>query len=181
MTQQRPDRRDFLKTTAAVGTTLALSAASYQKVYGANEALRIGFLGVGGRCQQHVDEILKMVKEGKAVRPVAVCDVWDGQVVPGLIKGRGLYPTAERCGLDKNDKSHVSKDYREGEPSVLAMVTVCGNVVRDQRGAKENPMLWLSLLVIRAQGSMNGVNRSTKIRRGQSVVSQRNFRTRKIS
>jgi predicted dehydrogenase len=112
MTQQRPDRRDFLKTTAAVGTTLALSAASYQNVYGANEALRIGFLGVGGRCQQHVDEILKMVKEGKPVRPVAVCDVWDGQVVPGLIKGRGLYPTAERCGLDKADKSHVSKDYR---------------------------------------------------------------------
>src|SRR5258708_5251139 len=111
MTQQRPDRRDFLKTTAAVGTTLALSAASYRKVYGANEALRIGFLGVGGRCQQHVDVILEMVKEGKPVKPVAVCDVWDGQVVPGLIKGRGLYPTAERCGLDNADNNPISTDY----------------------------------------------------------------------
>jgi predicted dehydrogenase len=106
------NRRDFLKTTAAAGTALAFSAATYQRVYGANEKLRVGFLGVGGRCQQHIDSVLKMVKEGKAVTPVAVCDVWDGQVVPGLIKGRGLYPSAERCGLNKDDNDHVTKNYR---------------------------------------------------------------------
>ena len=46
--------------------------------HGANEKLRVAFLGVGGRCQQHIDVILEMQKEGKAVQPVAVCDVWDG-------------------------------------------------------------------------------------------------------
>ena len=106
------DRRDFIKTTAAAGAVLSLSAASYARVDGANEKIRIGFLGVGGRCQQHLDVILKMQEDKKAVAAVAVCDVWDGQVVPKLIKGRGLYPSAKRCGLDESDKKHVTKDYR---------------------------------------------------------------------
>src|SRR5437763_5273548 len=109
----RPDRRDFLKTTAVTGAALALTATSYNRVYGANEKLRIGFLGVGGRCQQHIDAVLKMVQEGKPVAPVAVCDVWDGDPELGSKKGRGLYPTAKRCGIDQNDKSHVTKDFRQ--------------------------------------------------------------------
>lgn len=107
-----PDRRDFLKTTAATAGTLALSAASYQRVYGAGEKLRVGFLGVGGRCQQHIDVILQMQKEGKGVVPVAVCDVWDGDPELGNRKGRGLYPSAKRCGIAVDDRYHVSKDYR---------------------------------------------------------------------
>jgi predicted dehydrogenase len=109
----KKNRRDFLKTTAAGASVLALTASSYSKVVGANEKLRIGFLGVGGRCQQHIDVILQMVKEGKSVVPVAVCDVWNGQVKPGVIKGRGLYPSAKRCGIKEDDKTHVTKDYRK--------------------------------------------------------------------
>jgi predicted dehydrogenase len=112
MSTKRPDRRDFLKTTAAAGTALAFSAATYQRVYGANEKLRIGFLGVGGRCQQHIDVVLKMIQEGKPVAAVAVCDVWDGDEKLGSGKGRGLYPSAKRCGIEKSDKNHVTKDYR---------------------------------------------------------------------
>ncbi len=107
------NRRTFLAGTAATGALLSLPAASYARVLNANAKLRVGFLGVGGRCQQHIDVILQMQKEGQAVAPAAVCDVWDGQVVPGLIKGRGLYPSAERCGLKPDDKDHVTKDYRK--------------------------------------------------------------------
>ena len=106
------NRRKFLKSTAAGATALTLAASSYAEIKGANDAIRVGFLGVGGRCQQHVDVLLQMQEEKKAVKPVAVCDVWDGQVKPGVIKGRGLYPTAERCGLDRADTKHVTKDYR---------------------------------------------------------------------
>ncbi len=113
MAKKRVNRRNFLKTTAASASTLALTAASYAKVKGANDKVRLGFLGVGGRCQQHLDVILQMQKEGKAVVPVAVCDVWDGQVKPGVIKGRGLYPSAKRCGIKEDDKEHVTKDYRK--------------------------------------------------------------------
>jgi predicted dehydrogenase len=112
------DRRDFVKTGVAAGAAIAFTAASYDRVYGANESLRVGFIGVGGRCQQHVDVILKMKAEGKNVTPVAVCDVWDGDPMKGFVRatktynGQGLLPTAKRCGIDKDDKKHVSKDYR---------------------------------------------------------------------
>src|SRR5206468_4457994 len=97
------NRRDFLKTTAATGSALALTAASAARVYGANERVGIAFLGVGGRCQQHIDVILEMKKKGVKVEPVGVCDVWNGDPKLGSGKGRGLYPSAKRCGItDQN-------------------------------------------------------------------------------
>ena len=112
------DRRDFVKTGVAAGAALAFTAASYDRVYGANENLRIGFLGVGGRAQQHIDVILKM-RDGKGgVVPVAASDVWDGDFTKGMNRttgiasGQGLFPAAKRCGIDQGDRTHVSKDYR---------------------------------------------------------------------
>ena len=113
MSKPSVNRRSFLAASAAASAALTLPAKSYARIAGANGKVNIGFLGVGGRCQQHIDVVLKMQEEGKPVAPVAVCDVWDGQVVPGLIKGRGLYPSAERCKLNVDDKSHVTKDYRK--------------------------------------------------------------------
>ena len=110
MSNSSVDRRDFLRTTAAAGAALTLTAASARRVYGANENLRVAFLGVGGRCQQHLDVILQMQKEGKKVVPVAVCDVWDGGPKLGSGKGRGLYPSAKRCGINQDDKDRVTKE-----------------------------------------------------------------------
>lgn len=107
------NRRAFLAGTAAAGAAASFTAKSYGNIAGANQKIGIGFLGVGGRCQQHIDVVLRMKDQGKLVHPAAVCDVWDGQVVPNLIKGRGLFPSAERCGIDINDKNHVTKDYRK--------------------------------------------------------------------
>src|SRR5262249_42392365 len=109
------DRRDFLKAGAAA---VALTAASYERVYGANERIGVGFVGVGGRCQAHLDVINKRVKDKKDVAAVAVCDVWDG--LKATYKGKdgkertylqGLYPSAEKVGLDPHDKKHVVKQY----------------------------------------------------------------------
>jgi predicted dehydrogenase len=112
-------RREFLKTTAAVGAAMALPAATYARVAGANGTINVGFIGVGGRCQAHVDVINKLAKEKQGVAPVAVCDVWDGlETTYKNSEGKdrtylqGLYPTAKKCGLDPNDKQHVVKDYR---------------------------------------------------------------------
>src|SRR5262249_12877320 len=97
MSNSKVNRRTFLAgSTAAVGAPMTLPAASYGRIKAANDKIRVGFLGVGGRCQQHIDVILRMQELGKPVAPAAVCDVWDGQVVPGVIKGRGLYPSADR-------------------------------------------------------------------------------------
>src|SRR5262245_13937256 len=113
MPQNAVNRRTFLATSAAVGAAMNLPAASYARVRAANEKLRIGFLGVGGRCQQHIDVILEMKQKGLPVDPIAVCDVWDGDPELGSKKGRGLYPSAKRCGIpDSAGKDQISKDYR---------------------------------------------------------------------
>jgi predicted dehydrogenase len=109
---EQVDRRDFLKTSAIAGTALSLTAASASRVYGSNERLGIAFLGVGGRCQQHIDVILEMQGKKLPVEPIAVCDVWDGDFKLGSGKGRGLYPSAKRCGIKDSDAKRVSKDYR---------------------------------------------------------------------
>jgi predicted dehydrogenase len=116
--QHGVDRRDFLKAGAAGAAAVAFTAASYQRVYGANERIGVGFVGVGGRCQAHLDVINKRAKEGGDVAPVAVCDVWDG--LKATYQGKdgkdrtylqGLYPSAEKVGLDPHDKKHVVKEY----------------------------------------------------------------------
>ena len=109
MTKKRVNRRNFLKTTAAGASALTLSASSYAKTVGANGKLRLGFLGVGGRCQQHLNVILQMVKEGKAVVPVAVCDVWDGQVKEKVIQGRGLYRLPSAAASRKTTRNTSSR------------------------------------------------------------------------
>ena len=63
MAKTQFNRRNFLQTSAIGASALSLSAASAARVYGANEKINIAFLGVGGRCQQHIDVILQMQKE----------------------------------------------------------------------------------------------------------------------
>jgi len=118
------NRRDFIKTSAVGATALSLSAATYNRALGANDRLGVAFLGVGGRCQAHLDIVNQLAKDNKGVAPVAVCDVWDGlekeYEVPAadgkMVKRKylqGLYPSAKKVGLDPNDTKHVTKDYRK--------------------------------------------------------------------
>jgi predicted dehydrogenase len=111
-----PNRRDFLKVSAAAGVASAamtMKASSYDNVPGANERINVAFLGVGGRCQQHIDIINHLTRQNpNNVRPVAVCDVWDGDASLSRGTGRGLYPSAQKCGINVDDRQHVNKDYR---------------------------------------------------------------------
>jgi len=111
MTEKRPvTRRGFLGTTGATALAATFAhPAIGAGVKGANERLNFAILGPGGRAQAHIDNLLSMKKEGKPIDVVAVCDVWDGNKKVG----RGLFPSAEKCGLDINDKSKVTKDYRK--------------------------------------------------------------------
>ncbi|WP_165229667.1 Gfo/Idh/MocA family protein [Aquisphaera insulae] len=69
------NRRTFLQATcAAAGMGPALAAAG-APVKGANERLGVGFIGVGGRAQAHIDIVMALKDRGIA-EPVAVCDVY---------------------------------------------------------------------------------------------------------
>src|SRR6516225_2890745 len=66
---KNPTRRDFAKTAAAAGLATALSAA---RVLGANDRLRLGFIGLGNRGDQVLDAFLKH----KDCEVAAICDLY---------------------------------------------------------------------------------------------------------
>lgn len=74
------NRRQMLGGAAAsTGVMLARAASANAagQVAGANDVLRVGFIGVGGRCQAHINHVLSMTKNKKPVQAVAVCDVFN--------------------------------------------------------------------------------------------------------
>src|SRR5436190_6123003 len=66
-----PNRRTFTKTAAA--SAAALTAASYSRVFGANDRVRTAFIGVGNRGDQLLDAFLTH----KDQQTVALCDVYE--------------------------------------------------------------------------------------------------------
>jgi predicted dehydrogenase len=63
-------RREFTRTLAALSTTAALSSIS---VLGANDRVRLGFIGLGNRGDQVLDAFLKQ----SDAEVVAICDIYD--------------------------------------------------------------------------------------------------------
>src|SRR5512136_2769470 len=62
-------RREFTRTLAAVGATAAFSSF---RVLGANDRVRLGFIGVGNRGDQVLDAFLKQAD----AEVVAICDIY---------------------------------------------------------------------------------------------------------
>ena len=74
-------RREFIQksatTAAAVGAVGAIAAPASAQVVGANERLRIGFIGPGGRgLSGHVGPLCQLRKDGVPIELVAVNDVY---------------------------------------------------------------------------------------------------------
>ncbi len=74
MTPRKISRRKLLKS--ATGSVAALTAASYSKVLGAADKLRMALIGCGSRGQ-HVLSIFQM---NESVEVVGLCDVFEDQV-----------------------------------------------------------------------------------------------------
>ena len=66
-------RREFGKTVAAAGVATALSGG---RVLGANDRVRLGFIGVGNRGDQVLDAFLPH----KDMEIVAICDIYEPYV-----------------------------------------------------------------------------------------------------
>lgn len=75
------DRREFLWAAGALSTAATASSWLTPHVFGqeaakpksANEELRIGCIGTGGRCRH----LMKALDKVPGVRIMAICDVWD--------------------------------------------------------------------------------------------------------
>src|SRR5437660_3498503 len=68
----RMTRRDFNKAATAIGAASLTPALLAGRVYGANERVRLGFIGLGNRGDQVLDAFLAH----KDVEVVAVCDLY---------------------------------------------------------------------------------------------------------
>jgi predicted dehydrogenase len=72
----------------------ALSAASYQRVAGANDRLRVGFIGCGIIARHHLADFQALAD----VEIAATCDAY--------------LPRAEQCAADFNPRAAVYQDFR---------------------------------------------------------------------
>lgn len=75
-------RRTFLQTTGAFAAAASWTAASYAKVIGANDRIRVGFIGVGGMGTGHLNAIASL-KEKNNLEALAVADVWTSRAEAG--------------------------------------------------------------------------------------------------
>jgi predicted dehydrogenase len=75
-TSQGMTRREFVRTAAAAGAAVTLGAAA-RPARGANERLGVGFIGVGGRGNAHLQYVHWLKTQAdEPVDIVAVCDVY---------------------------------------------------------------------------------------------------------
>jgi len=114
------ERRSFLKTTAAAAAT----AASAQRVLGANDRIRIGLVGCGGRGT-HVAQ--KILEGNTGVEYSAFADVFDSQAEKArqsLAQGQGDTYRDFRLLLERDDLDAVhvaTPDHWHAIPAILAL------------------------------------------------------------
>ncbi|MBN2475997.1 MAG: Gfo/Idh/MocA family oxidoreductase [Pirellulales bacterium] len=98
-TEREPNRREFLRTAGAAAGLAAYAAPRVtvlaQEAQGANERIGVGFVGVGSRCQAHID-IVNALKQENLAEPVAVCDVYRPR----------LEAAAQKCGGVQTYRAH---------------------------------------------------------------------------
>jgi predicted dehydrogenase len=103
-------RRNFLSTTSVgiAAASISWSAQSYAKVYGANDRLRVGFIGAGGMAGNHFNAYVER-KDVENLEAVAVADCWRTRAEHGAKKiGAATVATDYRKVLDDAAVDYVT-------------------------------------------------------------------------
>jgi predicted dehydrogenase len=80
MDQGDISRRNFIKSSAAATAVMAAPTVLHANAAakkGPNDRLRLGFIGVGGRAQAHLDSAIKLQNDTGKVEIAVVCDVFN--------------------------------------------------------------------------------------------------------
>jgi predicted dehydrogenase len=96
-------RRDFLAASAAGAALAAVPALAATSTKSPNSRLRLGFIGVGGRAQAHLDSASQIQKEAQTIEIASVCDVFNRYRDQAVAKIR------DRVGYEPK----ATGDYRE--------------------------------------------------------------------
>ena len=121
---QSVSRRTFLKTASAAAAAATWTAKSYAKVIGANERIRIGFIGAGGMGNTHLDAV-NGLKDQDNVEAIAVADCWETRAKEGAAKvgAPNAYQEYRRL-LDHKDIDYVTiatPEHWHGKMTIEAM------------------------------------------------------------
>lgn len=114
MTPASLSRRGFLASSGATAALASTSAVGAATSTNANSRLRVGFIGVGGRCQTHVDSAIELQVNGGTVECAAVCDVFN----------RYRDDTAKKIESKTGKAPTKTGDYRDiiNDPAIDAVV-----------------------------------------------------------
>lgn len=103
-------RRGFLKVSSAVAaaTSVSWTARSYASIVGANDRIGIGFIGLGGMGNNHLDAYLALKDKNNLVS-VAVADCWKSRAEQGGKKvGTSKMYSDYRFVLDDKEIDYVT-------------------------------------------------------------------------
>lgn len=99
-------RRGLLAAGAAA-TAVTWTARSYARVIGANDRIRVGFIGAGGMANAHMSAINEL-KESNNLEAVGVADCWKTRADAGAQKVGGKSFTDYRQLLDIPEIDYVT-------------------------------------------------------------------------
>ncbi|MEX2172531.1 MAG: Gfo/Idh/MocA family oxidoreductase [Pirellulales bacterium] len=103
-------RRHFLAKTgmAAVAASVSWTAKSYANIVGANDRIRIGYIGAGGMADNHFDVYLAL-KDQNNLQAIAVADCWRTRAEKGAQKITAADSYADyRAVLDIKEIDYVT-------------------------------------------------------------------------
>jgi predicted dehydrogenase len=111
--EKQTGRREFLKKSTAVALGVGIIGAPLPKsIIGANDRIRVGFIGVGNRGSQ----LLHMFKANKDVEVAAFCDVYEPYIQRDPSKVHNRYIASGRTpkmGEVFPNKVNLYKDFRK--------------------------------------------------------------------
>ncbi len=101
-------RRRFLGTASALAASMSWTAKSYGQIVGANDCIRIGFIGAGGMAGQHMKAYVNL-KDSNNLQAIAVADCWKTRADQGAeIVGASHSFSDYRKVLDIDDIDYVT-------------------------------------------------------------------------
>src|SRR6266516_2812854 len=106
--EQRMPRREFVKTAAAGIAAVSIPAASYARILGANDRVRVGIVGFSDRFRQSLLPALKAAGPSLDSDIVAVSDIWNRRRDEGVAeieRVMGAKPRAFR----NNEEMYAAK------------------------------------------------------------------------
>ena len=113
MATTRNSRRDFIKTSVAGAAGIAISsrASSYARIIGANDRVRVAFVGPGDRARDAlIPSFLRLAGELN-FEPVAVCDIWNKR------RDEGADFVAQQDQVSRLGRRRVGQRTRQDEDS----------------------------------------------------------------